>query len=76
MKLKFEDCWLRGRRGRVNEFSNIARLRVCHSGRAVAGINCLRPLERWDRVGSNATQGMDICLCLFCVCLGSGLATG
>jgi hypothetical protein len=27
-------------------------------------------------VGSNPTQGMDICLCLFCVCICSGLATG
>jgi hypothetical protein len=31
-------------------------------------------------VGSNPTQGMDVCLRLFCVCvalcIGSGLATG
>jgi hypothetical protein len=31
-------------------------------------------------VGSNRTQGMDVCMCLFCVCIvlcvGSGLATG
>jgi hypothetical protein len=31
-------------------------------------------------VGSNPTQGMDVCVCLFCVCVvlcvGSGLATG
>jgi hypothetical protein len=29
-------------------------------------------------VGSNPTQGMDVCLRLFCVlsCVGSGLATG
>jgi hypothetical protein len=27
-------------------------------------------------VGSNPTQGMDVCLYLFCVCAGSGLATG
>jgi hypothetical protein len=26
-------------------------------------------------VGSNPTQGMDVCLRLFCVCVGSGLAT-
>jgi hypothetical protein len=26
--------------------------------------------------GSNPTQGMDVCLCLFCVCVGSGLSTG
>jgi hypothetical protein len=25
--------------------------------------------------GSNPTQGMDVCLCLFCVCIGSGLVT-
>jgi hypothetical protein len=26
-------------------------------------------------MGSNSTQGMDVCLRLFCVCVGSGLAT-
>jgi hypothetical protein len=35
-----------------------------HSGRANTGI-----------VGSNPTQGMDVCLRVFCVCVGSGLAT-
>jgi hypothetical protein len=24
-------------------------------------------------VGSNPTKGMDVCLCLFCVCVGSDL---
>jgi hypothetical protein len=37
-----------------------------HNGRAV--------------MGSNPTRGMDVCVCLFCVCVvlcvGSGLATG
>jgi hypothetical protein len=27
-------------------------------------------------VGSNPTRGMDVCVRLFCVCVGSGLATG
>jgi hypothetical protein len=27
-------------------------------------------------VGSNPTQRMDVCLCLFCVCIGSGIAPG
>jgi hypothetical protein len=27
-------------------------------------------------VSSNPTQGMDVCLCLFCVSIGSGFATG
>jgi hypothetical protein len=27
-------------------------------------------------VGSNTTQDMDICVCLFCVCIGRGLAKG
>jgi hypothetical protein len=27
-------------------------------------------------VGSNPTQGMGVCLRLFCVCIGSGIATG
>jgi hypothetical protein len=33
-----------------------------HSGRVVKGMKCLRPL-----VGSNLTQGMDVCFRLFCV---------
>jgi hypothetical protein len=36
--------------------------------------HCLRPLERWDRgFESHSRHG---CLCLFCVCIGSGLTTG
>jgi hypothetical protein len=27
-------------------------------------------------VGSNPTQGMDVCLRLFCLCVGSDLGTG
>jgi hypothetical protein len=27
-------------------------------------------------VSSNPTRGMDVCVSLFCVCVGSGLATG
>jgi hypothetical protein len=27
-------------------------------------------------VGSNPTQGMDVCMCVYSVCVGSGLATG
>jgi hypothetical protein len=44
-----------------------------HSGRVVWGMNCLRPLERWDR-GSNPAQGMEVCVCVV-ACVGSGLAT-
>jgi hypothetical protein len=51
-----------------------------HSGRAVSGMNCLRPLKYWDRgFESHLRHG---CLCTFipCVCcpvrVGSGLATG
>jgi hypothetical protein len=47
-------------------------------GRAVKGINCLRPLEHWDRgFESHWRYG---CMCAFCgcvvLCVGSGLATG
>jgi hypothetical protein len=37
----------------------------------------IAPLNTWV-VGSNPTQGMDVCVCLFCVlsCESSGLATG
>jgi hypothetical protein len=35
---------------------------------------------KYGVAGSNRTRGMDVCVCLFCVCLvlcvGSGLATG
>jgi hypothetical protein len=27
-------------------------------------------------VGPNPTQGMDVCPCLFCICIGSGLVRG
>jgi hypothetical protein len=27
-------------------------------------------------MGSNPTQGMDVCVRFFCVCIGSGLETG
>jgi hypothetical protein len=27
-------------------------------------------------VGLNPTQGMDVCLCLICVCIGSSVANG
>jgi hypothetical protein len=46
---------------------------------SISGMNCLRPLEHWDR-GLNPTRGMDVCVRLFCVCVvlcvGSGLTTG
>jgi hypothetical protein len=49
-----------------------------HSGCAVKGMNCLRPLEHWD-CGSNPTRCMNVCVCLFWVCVllcvSSGLAT-
>jgi hypothetical protein len=42
-------------------------------------MNCL-PRSKAGIVGSNPTQGMDVCVRLFCVCavmcVGSGLATG
>jgi hypothetical protein len=42
-----------------------------HSGRAVQGMNSNTVIT-----GSNPIQGMDVYLRLFCVCVGSGLATG
>jgi hypothetical protein len=32
--------------------------------------------SRTGIVGSNPTRGMDVCVRLFCVCVGSGFATG
>jgi hypothetical protein len=50
-----------------------------HSRGAVLDINRLLLLEHWV-VGSNSTQGMNVCVNLFSVCVvpcvGSGLATG
>jgi hypothetical protein len=50
-----------------------------HSSRAVYGMNCLLSHEL-GIVGSNPTQGMDICVRLFLVsvvlCVGNGLAMG
>jgi hypothetical protein len=41
---------------------------VDHSGRAVWGINCLHP-SNTRIVVSNLTEGMDVCVRLFCVCV-------
>jgi hypothetical protein len=54
-------------------------LHADHSGRAVEGMTVF-VRSNAGIVGANPTQGMDICSCLFCVCIdlcaGSGLATG
>jgi hypothetical protein len=43
-------------------------------------MNCLRPLEHWDRGFESYSRHGYLCVCLFCVCavlcLGRGLATG
>jgi hypothetical protein len=41
-----------------------------HNGHAVKLINCLLPLEHWDR-GFESHQGMDVCVPLFGVCVAS-----
>jgi hypothetical protein len=50
-----------------------------HTGRVVYGMNCI-VRSNTGIVDSNPTQGMDVCLRLFCVCVvvcvGSGLASG
>jgi hypothetical protein len=50
-----------------------------HSGRAVWGITVFDPSNA-GIVGSNSTQGMDVCVRFFCVCVvlcvDSDLATG
>jgi hypothetical protein len=33
-------------------------------------------LSKAGIAGSDPTQGIDVCLCLFCVCIGSGPETG
>jgi hypothetical protein len=48
------------------------------SGRAVQGMNVFAR-SNTGIVGSNPIRGMDVYVCLFCVCVlcvGSGLATG
>jgi hypothetical protein len=42
-----------------------------HIGHEVWGMNRLRPLD--GIVGSNLTQGMDVCVCVV-LCVGSGRA--
>jgi hypothetical protein len=50
-----------------------------HNGRAVEGMNRLRPLERWGR-GFEFHSRYDVIVSLFCICVvlcvGSHLATG
>jgi hypothetical protein len=46
------------------------------SGRAVSDMNCLRSLEYWDRGFESHSRDVCLCMCLFCVCVSSGLATG
>jgi hypothetical protein len=40
-----------------------------HSGRALCGTKCARPLNT-GIVGSIPIQGMDVCPYFFCVCVG------
>jgi hypothetical protein len=51
-----------------------------HGGRAVWGMNCLRSLERLDRVFESHSKHGCLCVRLFCVfvvvCSSSALATG
>jgi hypothetical protein len=54
-----------------------------HSGCAVQVMNCLRSFEHWDRGFESYSRQRHGCLCAFilylCVyilCIGSGLATG
>jgi hypothetical protein len=44
------------------------------AGCAVSGINCLRPLEHWDR--EFECHSRHACFCAFILCVGSGLAMG
>jgi hypothetical protein len=59
-------------------FGMTIRTSADNSGRAVLGMNFLRPLERWDRgFEFHSRHG---CLCVYSVfvfsCVGSGLASG
>jgi hypothetical protein len=64
---------------RHNEKQRRSDPSASHSGRAVEPMKYLRPLKYWCR-GFESTQGMDVCVRLFCicvvVCVGSGLAKG
>jgi hypothetical protein len=60
---------------------SLSAMPVNHSGRAVSGMNRLRPLEHWDRgFESHSRHGCVYCVRLFCVCVvlcvGRGLVTG
>jgi hypothetical protein len=64
------DTWLLTGRG---NYSNANQLFASHGGRAVYGMKYVRSLEHWDRgFESHLWHG---CLRLFCLCVGSGLAT-
>jgi hypothetical protein len=57
---------------------------ICQQWRAERPISVAAPSKAWivfarsnaGIVGSNPPQSMDVCLRLYCVCAGSGLATG
>jgi hypothetical protein len=57
-------------------YGQLAGLAADHNGSTWS----LRPLEHLERVGSNSTRGMDVCVRLFSVCallcVGRGLETG
>jgi hypothetical protein len=60
--------------GEGTSFRDLSIVTADYSVRAVWGMNCFRTLQRWDRgFEYHSRYG---CLCLFCVCIGSGLATG
>jgi hypothetical protein len=63
----------------MNEICILRRVTDCcadHSGRTVEVMNCLRSLEHLDRGCKSHSRHVCLCVRLFCVCVGSGLATG
>jgi hypothetical protein len=58
----------------------ICEFNICvagHSSRAVKGMNCLRPLEHWNRrFEFHLKHGCLSVFVLFVFCVGSGIATG
>jgi hypothetical protein len=54
--------------GEGTSFRDLSIVTADHSGHAVQSMNCFRPLEHWGR-GFESHRGMDVCLCLFRVCV-------
>jgi hypothetical protein len=64
----------------IMNYQSIKMWKADHGGRAVWGMNCLRPLERWDRGFESYSRHECLCVRLFCayvvLYVGNGITTG